>query len=155
MARRLSSFLDRAQIAVGLKRGLSDAEIGVLIGRDRTVVWRERRRNSLKTRGYQPVNANELALTPRRRPQLRKIDADPVLAARVRADLSPSRIPRQVAGRLRLEASDATVGLMEHSPPAEGKTVSHEAIYRWIYAHPKGELLDAGILLRSKRSARK
>ena len=155
MARRLLSFLDRAQIAVGLKQGLSDADIAVLIGRDRTVVWRERRRNSLKTRGYQPVNANEFAAKRRRRPQQRKIDGDPVLAARVRADLAQSRTPRQVAGRLRLEAVDATVGLMEHSLPAEGKTVSHEAIYRWIYAHPKGELLDAGILLRSKRTVRK
>ena len=44
---------------------------------------------------------------------------------------------------------------MEHSPSADGKTVSHKAIYRWIYAHPKGELLDAGILLRSKRAVRK
>lgn len=155
MTRRLLTFHDRAQIAVGIKQGLSDAEIGALIDRDRTVVWRERRRNALKTRGYQSVNANEMAAKRRRRPQVRKLDADPVLAARVRADLKRSRTPRQIAGRLRLEATDATVEPVKDSPPAAGATVSHEALYRWIYALPKGELADAGILLRSKRTARK
>jgi transposase InsO family protein len=62
------------------------------------------------------------------------VDADPVLLARVRADLRRSRTPRQVAARLRLEASDASAGLMPGSLPAGGKTVSREAICRWIYA---------------------
>jgi len=44
---------------------------------------------------------------------------------------------------------------MTHSPDAQGRTVSHESIYRWIYAHPKGELVKHGILLRSKRTTRK
>ncbi|PPF23651.1 hypothetical protein C5C34_07955 [Rathayibacter rathayi] len=35
------------------------------------------------------------------------------------------------------------------------RTVSHEAIYRWIYADPKGELAREGILLRSQQSSRK
>lgn len=97
------------------------------------------------------------ALTARRRsrPQARVIDCDPVLSARVRADLSRSRTPRQVAGRLRLEAADPTVERMSKSPDAQGRTVSHEAIYRWIYALPKGELARTGIVLRSKRSRRK
>jgi IS30 family transposase len=47
------------------------------------------------------------------------------------------------------------VALMPGSPPAGGKTVSHEAIYRWIYALPKGELAREGILLRSRRTVRK
>lgn len=33
--------------------------------------------------------------------------------------------------------------------------MSQEAFYRWISALPKGELAAAGILLRSKRTARK
>jgi len=44
---------------------------------------------------------------------------------------------------------------MVHSVDAAGKTISHEAIYRWIYAHPKGELAKAGIMLRSKRTSRR
>ena len=33
--------------------------------------------------------------------------------------------------------------------------MSHEAIYTWIYALPKGELAREGILLRSGRSPRR
>nr|WP_233912018.1 hypothetical protein [Arthrobacter polaris] len=44
---------------------------------------------------------------------------------------------------------------MTKSPDAQGRTVSHEAIYRWIYALPKGELAKSGILLQSKRTKRK
>lgn len=153
--RRALTFEDRAQIAVGIKQGLKDREIGDLIGRDHTIVWRERGRNSLKSGEYKPVSADCRAERRRSRPQARAIDVDPVLAARVRADLKRSRTPRQIAGRLRLEAQDASVATMKHSPEAQGRTVSHEAIYRWIYAHPKGELARSGILLRSKRTKRK
>ena len=149
------TFQDRAQIAVGIKQGLRDREIGVLIGRDHSVVWRERRRNCLKSGEYKPVSADCRAQRRRARPQARVIDCDPVLAARVKTDLLRSRTPRQIAGRLRLEATDVSVGLMSHSPDAQGRTVSHEAIYRWIYAHPKGELAREGILLRSRRTTRK
>lgn len=153
--RRGLTLEDRVQIAVGIKQGLSDREIGELAGRDRSVIWRERRRNSWKTTGYKPVAADTKARRRRSRPQTRAIDADPVLAARVRADLRRSRTPRQIAGRLRLEAKDASVATMVHSPDAQARIVSHEAIYRWIYAHPKGELAREGILLRSKRTARR
>ena len=34
-------------------------------------------------------------------------------------------------------------------------SVSHEAIYTWIYAQPKGELARAGIVLRTGREQRK
>jgi IS30 family transposase len=78
-----------------------------------------------------------------------------VLAARVAADLKRSRTPRQIAGRLRLEAADRSVGLMLGSRPAGGRTVSHEAIYQWIYALPKGELAREGIMLRSRRTTRR
>ncbi|WP_236734238.1 IS30 family transposase [Mycolicibacter kumamotonensis] len=149
------TFADRADITVGITAGLTDAEIADKIGRDRSVVWRERRRNSNKTCGYRPVHADCEAQRRRRRPQAFKIDTDPVLDARVRADLGQSRTPRQIAGRLRLEASDASVETMVHSPAADGASVSHEAIYRWIYALSKGELAKSAIMLRSKRTQRK
>lgn len=50
VARRVLQFERRSQVAVGLRYGMSDAEIAVLIGRDRTAVWRERLRHSLETR---------------------------------------------------------------------------------------------------------
>ena len=34
-------------------------------------------------------------------------------------------------------------------------SVSHETIYTWIYAQPKGELARAGVVLRTGREQRK
>lgn len=68
---------------------------------------------------------------------------------------SGPELPREIAGRLPLEAAEPTVETMSHSPAADGRTVSHEAIYRWIYALPKGELAANGILLQPKRTSRK
>lgn len=155
MVRRALTLSDRADIAVGLKAGWTDRRIGAYLGRDHSIVWRERPRNSRKTRGYRPVIADVTAQKRRSRVQTRKIDDNPVLEARVRADLKRSRTRRQIAGRLQLEASDPSVEAITKSPDAEGATVSHEAVYRWIYVLPKSELAKAGILLQSKRTNRK
>ena len=40
---------------------------------------------------------------------------------------------------------------MDNSPHAQGRTISHEAIYTWIYAHPKKTLIEHGICLPSRR----
>ncbi|MFC5856212.1 IS30 family transposase, partial [Streptomyces chlorus] len=48
----------------------------------------------------------------------------------------------------------ASVALMEGSLPAGGETISHEAVYTWIYALPKGELARLGVMLPSRRTAR-
>ena len=155
MGRRVLTFVDRADIAVGIKAGMTDRQIGADLGRDHTVIWRERRHTSTKTRGYRRVTADVAAQRRRSRPRTRKIDTDSVLQARVRADLARSRTPRQIAGRLHLEATDPSVGTMTKSPEAQGDVVSHEAIHCWIYALPKGELVKCGILLQSKHTYRK
>ncbi|MCC9068053.1 helix-turn-helix domain-containing protein [Arthrobacter cryoconiti] len=90
------SFSDRADIAVGIQAGKTDRQIGADLGRNHSIIWRERHRNSTKTRGYWPVSADCAAERRRCRPQARKIETDPVLAARVRADLARSRTPRQI-----------------------------------------------------------
>lgn len=152
--RRGLTIEDRTEISTGLKAGWSISAIAAGLGRDKGTISREVRRNSTAT-GYRPVTAHKSAARRRRRPQTRAVDADPALRARVLADLKHSRTPRQIAGRLRLEAVDDTVELMEGSTPAQGATVSHEAIYRWIYALPKGELATQGIVLQSRRTRRK
>ncbi len=153
--RRMVTVDDRVEILAGLRAGESLRSIARRIGRDVSVVSREVARNSLKTRGYQLVHADNTAAGRRRRPQVGKIAAAEVLSARVLADLKHSRTPRQIAGRLRREADDDTVSLMNGSVPAHGKVVSHEAIYRYIYALPKGELARHGIMLRTKRTRRR
>jgi len=146
---------DRVEISTGLKAGWSLRRIARHLDRTPSVISREVSRNSTKTRGYGLVHADCLAERRRSRPQGRKVAKDPVLYARVMADLLRSRTPSQIAGRLRAEALDPTLDVMRHSPPADGKTVSHEAIYQFIYALPKGELARCGVMLRSKRTNRR
>lgn len=153
--RRLVTVSDRVEIATGLKAGWSLRRIAVHVGRDVSVVSREVARNSTKTRGYLLVHAQCAAESRRRRPQERKVASDPVLKARVLADLSRSRTPNQIAGRLQAEANEPTLGCVSNSPNAQGRTVSHEAIYQFIYALPRGELAKHGVMLQSKRLRRR
>ena len=74
----------------------------------------------------------------------RRSGAGSQVIARLRAGHSPD----EVAGRLRHEHSG------QHAERV-ADTVSHEAIYTWIYALPKGELARQGILLRSGRTRRR
>ena len=153
--RRQLTIKDRAEISAGLKAGWSPARIARDLGRDRSVITREVARNSTKTCGYRGVSADVKAEKRRARPQVRKVAADPLLCQRVLADLRQSRTPRQIAGRLKLEAQDSTVEVMKGSLPAGGLLASHEAIYQFIYAMPRPELVRHGIFLRSKRTGRK
>lgn len=155
LGRMVLTLADRTEIAVGRRSGMTIAAIAEQIGRHKSVVSRELNRNRTTAGNYQVVHADKQARARRARPQIRAIDADPVLAQRVRADLFRSRTPRQIAGRLKLEAGQPTVEPMTGSPDAEGARVSHEGIYQWIYALPKGELAAQGIMLQSKRTARK
>ena len=95
LVRRMLTVQDRAAIAKGLKEGCSLRRTADRIGRSVSVVSREIRRNGGKC-GYQPVTADVKAQKRRSRPKTRKIDADPVLKARVLADLKRSRTPRQI-----------------------------------------------------------
>jgi len=100
--RRMLTVADRVEISTGLKAGWSIRAIAAHIDRSPSVVPREVRRNSIKTRGYRLVNADCAAERRRRRPQTGKVAGDEVLRARVLADLGQSRTPRRIAGRLRL-----------------------------------------------------
>jgi len=149
------TFSDKSEISTASKAGWSVRRIARHLGRCPSVISRELHRNSNKTRGYQAVTADVRAQRRRARPQQRKVAKDPVLQARVDADLAASWTPNEIAGRLRLEAADPTVERMANSPDARGQTVSGEAIYQYIYALPKGELARRGIFLQSKRTKRR
>ena len=103
---------------------------------------------------YQAQDAGRAAQAARRRSKKRLLDRGEVLRRRVIADLSQGRTPRQISGRLSMEAC-GTVATMDTSPDAQGHTISHEAIYTWIYAHPKKMLIEHGISLPSRRWMRK
>jgi IS30 family transposase len=98
--------------------GISRGEIARQLGRHKSTIGRELRRNALPS-GYQPVAAQRMAGARRRRgtkigrsSQLRETVDDQLLAM--------GRSPEQIAGRLERE---------------QGKPViSHESIYRYIYS---------------------
>jgi transposase, IS30 family len=91
------------------------------------------------------AQAQARAEEERCRPEARKMDVDPVLRRRVVSGLRGGFSPDQVAGRLRYDRSCGQAG----------QVVSHEAIYAWMHALPKGELARIGVELRSGRQQRK
>ena len=152
--RRMLGVEDRAAIMAGLEAGLSQVCIAHLIGRSPSVVCREIARHAGPDGQYRAEEARKAARAARRRPKKRLLDRNSVLRRRVIADLSQGHTPRQISGRLREEAC-GTLPSMDTSPDAQGHTISHEAIYTWIYAHPKKTLIEHGICLPSRRWMRK
>lgn len=105
--------------------GLSDAEIGRVLGRHRGTIGRELARNSVSGQ-YLAHRAQTLAEERRRtRPRVRKVDR-PETNAAVRKGLARRWSPDQIAGRLRRE--------FPHQPQ---RWVSRMTIYRWIRRSPQ------------------
>jgi len=98
--------------------GISRGEIARQLGRHKSTIGRELRRNALPS-GYQPVAAQRMAGARRWRGT--KIERSSQLRATVDDQLiAMGRSPEQIAGRLERE---------------QGKPViSHESIYRYIYS---------------------
>ena len=152
--RRMLGARDRAAIMAGVNAGLSKTRIAHMIGRSPSVVCREIARHTGPDGQYRAEEADKAARAARRRPKKRLLDCDEVLRRRVIADLSQGHTPRQISGRLRMEAC-GTLPSMDTSPDAQGHTISHEAIDTWIDAHPKKTLIEHGICLPSRRWMRK
>ena len=134
---------DREEISRGIAEELEGTVIAARIRRCPSVVSREIARHGGRAR-YRAVVARRAAAEQRSRPKPRRLDACPQLRTEVVTRLRAGHSPDQVAGRLRYE-----------HPDQKARWVSHEAIYTWIYALPKGELARQGILLRSGRTQRR
>jgi IS30 family transposase len=134
----------REDISRGLAMGLDNKDIAALIRRSESVVSREIARHGGRE-AYRAFKAHAAARESRSRPKERKIDTEPELRERVTGDLKKGWSPEQVSGRLCYERHRGETGM----------SVSHETIYTWIYAQPKGELAKAGVVLRTGREQRK
>ena len=97
--------------------GKAVREIGRLMGRSASTISRELRRNALPRGEYKPGSADRIALSRCRR--LSRIERLSPLRTYVGDRLAMGWSPEQIAGRLRLEGSEHTVGT--------------ETIYRFIY----------------------
>lgn len=142
--RRPISMEDREEISRCLAIGLKNKEIAEQIGRDESVICREIARNGGRER-YRAHAAQQRADQERSRPKDRKLDIRPRLRERVLSGLRVGWSPDQIAGRLKYDRACGEAV----------DTVSHEAIYTWMYALPKGELGKLGVELRSGRERRK
>ncbi|WP_198653321.1 IS30 family transposase [Actinocorallia populi] len=134
---------DREEISRGIAEGLENKQIAARIGRCASIVSREIDRHGGRAE-YRASRAERAATTDRKRPKARKMDDDPYLRLVVVELLKQGWSPQQIAGRLPID-----------HPGEEAVRVSHEAVYAWIYALPKGELARQGLALRSGRTRRK
>jgi IS30 family transposase len=138
------SVQERMTIQGGLQEHLSWAAIGALIGRDKSVVWREVRRNSGADGQYQAAIATALANQRSRRPKEFKLVANPLLCARIEEWMDVGWSPRLISQVLARDFADD-----------DQMQVSHETIYQCLYVQTRGELRkDLSQQLSLKRSAR-
>lgn len=106
---------ERYQIWIALKCGKSDAEIGKLLGRHRSTIYRELKRNT-GANGYRAQQAQRRANYRRRdRVYAHKLTLELQLLIKQKLLLQWS--PEQISGRLKLEGHPS---------------VCPETIYRWI-----------------------
>jgi transposase, IS30 family len=138
------SFEERVEIMRGLDAGLSFAEIARRIGRDRSVVWREYRRNCLTNGDYHALMANAFATQNARRPKAFKLRNHP-LCRSIEDWMGDGWSPKLIADVL---ARDY--------PGDKLMRVSHETIYQCLYVQTRGTLrADLHKCLSTKRSTRK
>ena len=142
------SLEERISIMRGRDRGLGCTEISRQIGRDKSVVSRELRRNTNPDGDYHAGLAHRRALVRARRPKSYKLN-DPLLADRVSEWLDQGWSPRLIAQVLAVEHPGRTAGARLHR-------VSHETIYQSLYVQTRGHLrADLHRCLSTRRSARR
>ena len=116
----------RGEIALTRARGESVRRIAQLIGRSPSTVSRELRRNADAQGRYRATAAHGLAYARASRPKPAKLLTNPVLRAKVEADLAKKYFPEQIAGRLKVEFCD--------HPELQ---VSTEMIYQSLYVQSR------------------
>jgi IS30 family transposase len=127
--RRPLTSEDRAAIAVGLMCECSYAQIGAMIGRDKSVICREVARNRGPDGSYWAPVAHRAAHERRRRPKVFKLHANPRLCRRIETWMDDGWSPGLIARVLR---TDAGTNMMDR--------VSAETIYQALYVQTRGGL---------------
>jgi len=136
MLYRQITFAERYTLGLLRRRGLPAAEIARVLGRHRSTIGREVRRNrAASDGGYRPQLADWYARGRRSRSR-RNLRFSSVDLQRVRALLEQQWSPEQIAGRLRRDRV---------------LQISHETIYRYIWADQRA----GGYLYTHLRVARR
>jgi IS30 family transposase len=143
------TLADREEISRGLAAGESIRGISARIGRAPSTVSREVAGNGGR-RGYRAMRADRQAWSRASRPKPCKLARHPALRAIVEEKLTRRWSPEQVAGWLK-----------RTYPNRPEMQVSHESIYRTLYAQSRGALnkeltryLRTGRVLRRPKGIR-
>jgi len=134
---------ERAVIMVQLAHGCKLRAIARNLHRSPSTISRELNRNS-RPRSYQAVIAHKKAVARRRTPVHKLLSNEPLWALILKL-LKADWSPQQISGRLKASFPDQA-----------NYRVSHETIYRTIYALPRGGLRQEMIkALRQKHKNRR
>ena len=114
---------DREQIEHHLRTGLSIRAIARMMSRDHSVIVRELKRNCSPHFAYDSSKADYFSQRRARKTNKRKLLKNEKLYDFVLEKLEKDWSPEEIAGRLK-----------KHPPPKlKGLTISHEAIYQFVY----------------------
>jgi transposase, IS30 family len=141
---RALSLADRGMIQMGRRKGLSFAEIGSVVGRNRSVIWREVRRNTSPDGEYYASVAHARAHQARHRPKPFKLIENPGLCRQIEEWMDQGWSPKIIARALAEGFGGDQTG-----------RVSHETIYQALYVQTRGSLrADLASKLSLKRRQR-
>ncbi len=132
---------DREVVAQMRFAGASPSRIARALGRDRSCISRELKRNG-GAGGYSAVAAQARCEARRRQPRKKKMDR-PEISEAVRAGLAKCWSPDQIAGRLRRD-----------SPKDKRRWISHQTIYTWIRTDEHREHWESFLRRGGKRRPR-
>jgi transposase, IS30 family len=136
---------EREKIHALVNQGKTNREIASVLNRSHTTISRELKRCGTKFE-YSPSKAQKKAKKEDpSRGRKRMIDVSPEILTEVYKRISLRNSPEQVSKALKKEF-----------PDDPKKWISHETIYKYIYAFPRGELRKLFTsFLRSQRKLRK
>ncbi len=117
--------------------GISQAEIGRMIGRNKGTISRELRRNALPRGDYMPLSAERIALSRRYQKRRSKIERSSWLLETVREQLiAMGRSPEQIAGRLELDQGKPVISIESIYRFAHSRLGRKENLHRYL---PQGK----------------
>ncbi|MEI8343523.1 MAG: helix-turn-helix domain-containing protein [Candidatus Moraniibacteriota bacterium] len=123
----------RNELSALIRAGSSQKQIAKLLKKDRTTIWRERKRVKLKNGKYHAKKAKEDAKAKQiqAHKRKRKIENSPWLKKFIEKKIGKRWSPDQISGRLK-----------EKYPNDKSKHVGKDTIYKCLYTHRKDMEID-------------
>lgn len=141
---RALSMAERGMIQMGRRSGMSYAKIGEAIGRNKSVVWREVKRNTSPDGVYYASVAHTKAHQARHRPKPLKLVENEALCGLIGTWMDDGWSPKLISSMLAF--------YFTHDQTMQ---VSHETIYQALYVQSRGSLrADLAEKLSLKRKKR-